>query len=65
MLLDLMTAYWRRALDIEVRGTSDIGSLRKAVDAACKELGVKLQTLDVPMRDRLVARILSLLSSAN
>lgn len=52
-------------MDIEVRGTSDIGSLRRAIDAACEELGVKLQTLDVSMRDRLVARILTLLSGEN
>jgi hypothetical protein len=48
-----------------VRITSDVGSLRRAVDTACEELGIKIQTLDVPARDRLVERILSLLSQAS
>jgi hypothetical protein len=38
-------------------------SLDSAVDAACEELGIKMQTLDVPTRDRLVERILKLLEA--
>ncbi len=38
-------------------------SLDKVVDAACEDLGVKMQTLDIGTRDRLVQRILALLSA--
>ncbi len=64
--------YFARVIDISretilvnmaVRMTTDVGLLGRACDTACKELGIKLDALDVPTRDRLVERILRLLST--
>jgi hypothetical protein len=52
-------------LNIAVRTAHDVGSLNRAVDAACEELGIKMQSLDVPTRDRLVERILTMLSAGS
>jgi hypothetical protein len=51
-------------LNIAVQITKDVGSLGRALDTACEELGIKLQALDVPTRDRLVERILTMLNAA-
>jgi hypothetical protein len=50
-------------LNIPVR-INDVGSLRLALDSACEELGIEMQSLDVPTRDRLIERILALLGTA-
>jgi hypothetical protein len=52
-------------LNIAVRTANDAGSLARTVDAACEELGIKFQSLDVATRDRLVERILKMLGSAS
>ena len=43
--------------------SKNVLSLDRVVDTACEELGVEMQTLDVRSRDRLVQRILALLSA--
>jgi hypothetical protein len=49
---------------MEAGSASDIGAFRRAFDAACEELGLKVPGLDVATRELLVARILSLLETA-
>jgi hypothetical protein len=53
------------ALEIEVDSSNDIATLRRAFEAACDELGIKIEGLDVPSRERLVERILTLLDHAS
>jgi hypothetical protein len=38
----------------------DLGCLRRAFDAACQELGIGMEGLDVPKRERLVKCIMRL-----
>jgi hypothetical protein len=38
----------------------DLGCLRRALDAACQELGIGMAGLDVPKRERLVECIVRL-----
>jgi hypothetical protein len=42
------------------RSDLDLGCLRRAFDAACQELGIGIEGLDVPKRERLVACIIRL-----
>jgi len=39
---------------------TDLGCLRRAFDAACQELGIGIEGLDVPKRERLVECIIRL-----
>jgi hypothetical protein len=47
-------------LNSEDKSPIDLRTLRTAFDAACQELGIGQKSLDVPMRERLVACILRL-----
>jgi hypothetical protein len=42
------------------RSYVDLGGLRRAFDAACQELGIGIEGLDVPKRERLVECIIRL-----
>jgi hypothetical protein len=47
-------------MQIEDQAPLDLGTLRIAFDAACQELDIGIKSLDVPMRERLVACILKI-----
>jgi hypothetical protein len=50
-------------LDIGAGTATDIGTVRRALDTACEELGLTMPGLDVAARERLVERILALLAA--
>jgi hypothetical protein len=54
---------WSWTLNLAV-SPKEVPALDKVVDEACEELGIKIQTLDVRTRDRLVERILTLLNAS-
>jgi hypothetical protein len=49
----------RNELQIAISQTNAIRALGHAIDTACEELNIEIERLDVPTRDRLIARILT------